>query len=75
MPRSQLRRLESRSARIRDFGRGDLHGIESARLPGRLEWMPGTVNPPVWIDGAHNQDKLRAVTREAIRLFGGGRRQ
>jgi folylpolyglutamate synthase/dihydropteroate synthase len=34
--------------------------------------MPGTANPPVWIDGAHNQDKLLAVTREAIRLFSGG---
>ena len=34
--------------------------------------MPGTVDPPVWIDGAHNEDKLLAVTREAIRLFSGG---
>ncbi len=47
-------------------------GIESARLPGRLEWMAGTVNPAVWIDGAHNRDKILAVTREAIHLFSGG---
>jgi dihydrofolate synthase / folylpolyglutamate synthase len=47
-------------------------GIESARLPGRLEWMPGTVDPAVWIDGAHNKDKILAVTRESIRLFSGG---
>jgi len=47
-------------------------GIESARLPGRLEWMPGTINPAVWIDGAHNKDKMLAVTDEAIRLFSGG---
>jgi dihydrofolate synthase/folylpolyglutamate synthase len=46
-------------------------GIESARLPGRLEWMPGTVDPAVWIDGAHNKDKILAVTRESIRLFSG----
>jgi dihydrofolate synthase/folylpolyglutamate synthase len=46
-------------------------GIESARLPGRLELMPGTVNPAVWIDGAHNQDKILAVIRAAIRLFSG----
>ncbi len=46
-------------------------GIESARLPGRLERMPGTVDPPVWIDGAHNEDKIAAVTSEAIRLWRG----
>jgi dihydrofolate synthase / folylpolyglutamate synthase len=47
-------------------------GIASARLPGRLERMPGTVDPGVWIDGAHNEDKLRAVIYEATRLFSGG---
>jgi dihydrofolate synthase/folylpolyglutamate synthase len=46
-------------------------GIGSSRLPGRLELMPGTVDPAVWIDGAHNEDKIRAVTRETIRLFSG----
>jgi dihydrofolate synthase/folylpolyglutamate synthase len=47
-------------------------GIRSARLPGRLERMPEPLTPAVWIDGAHNEDKLRAVTREAVRLSGGG---
>jgi dihydrofolate synthase / folylpolyglutamate synthase len=47
-------------------------GIESARLPGRLERMPGTVDPAVWIDGAHNEDKIAALTREAVQCFGGG---
>jgi dihydrofolate synthase / folylpolyglutamate synthase len=47
-------------------------GIGSARLPGRLERMPETLHPAVWIDGAHNEDKIRAVTREAVRLSGGG---
>ena len=33
-------------------------GIESARLPGRLERMPGTAGPGVWIDGAQRgQDR------------------
>jgi folylpolyglutamate synthase/dihydropteroate synthase len=34
--------------------------------------MPGSVNPSVWIDGAHNEDKILAVTSEANRLFNGG---
>jgi dihydrofolate synthase / folylpolyglutamate synthase len=46
-------------------------GIESARLPGRLERMPGTVEPAVWIDGAHNEDKIAALTEEAVGRFGG----
>jgi dihydrofolate synthase/folylpolyglutamate synthase len=46
-------------------------GIESARLPGRLERMPGTVSPAVWIDGAHNEDKIHAIIREARHLFSG----
>jgi dihydrofolate synthase/folylpolyglutamate synthase len=44
-------------------------GIASARLPGRLERMPGTANPGIWIDGAHNEDKISAVIRGANRLF------
>ena len=47
-------------------------GIESARLPGRLERMPGTAGPGVWIDGAHNEDKIAALTEEAIRRSAGG---
>jgi folylpolyglutamate synthase/dihydropteroate synthase len=31
--------------------------------------MPGTVDPPVWIDGAHNEDKIAALALEARRLF------
>ena len=40
-------------------------GLESARLPGRLEAMPAGDGPRVWIDGAHNADKISAVAREA----------
>jgi dihydrofolate synthase/folylpolyglutamate synthase len=47
-------------------------GIGSTRLPGRLELMPGTVKPAIWVDGAHNEDKIRAATREAIGLSKGG---
>jgi dihydrofolate synthase / folylpolyglutamate synthase len=46
-------------------------GIDSARLPGRLEQMPGTIDPPVWVDGAHNADKIAAITREVVRLRSG----
>jgi dihydrofolate synthase/folylpolyglutamate synthase len=41
-------------------------GIEFTQLPGRFERMPGAVDAPVWIDGAHNEDKIAAVTCEAI---------
>jgi dihydrofolate synthase/folylpolyglutamate synthase len=47
-------------------------GIESSRLPGRLERMPGTIDPPVWIDGAHNEDKLAALNGEVLCRFGEG---
>ncbi|HEX2282697.1 MAG TPA: Mur ligase family protein [Thermomicrobiales bacterium] len=46
-------------------------GIRFARLPGRLERMPGTVEPTVWVDGAHNEDKITALTFEADRHFTG----
>ncbi len=49
-------------------------GIKSARLPGRLERMPGTVDPVVWIDGAHNEDKIAALTEEAVRHISEGPR-
>jgi len=32
--------------------------------------MPGTVDPAVWIDGAHNEDKVTALAREAASRFG-----
>jgi dihydrofolate synthase/folylpolyglutamate synthase len=44
-------------------------GIELRQLPGRFERMPGTVDPPIWIDGAHNEDKIAAVTSEAMHLW------
>ena len=43
-------------------------GLATARLPGRLERMPPSECPDVWIDGAHNVDKVSAVVREAKRL-------
>ena len=57
----------------RGFGISDAaidDGMRSARLPGRLERMPGTAEPAVWIDGAHNEDKVAALTREAVSRFG-----
>lgn len=42
-------------------------GWRGARLPGRLELMPHGP-APVWIDGAHNPDKISAVAHEASRL-------
>ncbi|MBF0212775.1 MAG: bifunctional folylpolyglutamate synthase/dihydrofolate synthase [Magnetococcales bacterium] len=36
-------------------------GVASAIWPGRLERMPGA--PPVWLDGAHNPDAIRALVR------------
>ena len=57
----------------RGFGISDAavtDGIRAARLPGRLERMPGTVDPAVWVDGAHNEDKITALTREAASRFG-----
>ena len=35
-------------------------GLSTARLPGRLERMPGD-GPGVWLDGAHNADKMQAL--------------
>lgn len=48
-------------------------GISAARLPGRLERMPGAGRPEVWLDGAHNPDKIQALSIEADRLSVGGR--
>lgn len=45
-----------------------VRGLASARLPGRLERMPGESGPEVWIDGAHNPDKIAALAREARQL-------
>jgi dihydrofolate synthase/folylpolyglutamate synthase len=45
-------------------------GLANARLPGRLERMPAD-NPTVWLDGAHNADKMAALSIEVQRLFDG----
>lgn len=45
-------------------------GLANARLPGRLELMPGGNEPRVWLDGAHNADKIAALAREASLLSG-----
>jgi dihydrofolate synthase / folylpolyglutamate synthase len=39
-------------------------GLASARLPGRFEPMPTSFAPRVWIDGAHNPDKIAALALE-----------
>ncbi len=46
-------------------------GIEAARLPGRIEPMPG--GPRVILDGAHNRDKARALSG-ALGAWPAGRR-
>jgi dihydrofolate synthase/folylpolyglutamate synthase len=48
-------------------------GFRKARLPGRLELMPETGHgqPRVWIDGAHNADKISALAREVPSVSGG----
>jgi dihydrofolate synthase/folylpolyglutamate synthase len=43
-------------------------GLASARLPGRLEKMPEVNGGDVWIDGAHNADKIAALARETALL-------
>jgi dihydrofolate synthase / folylpolyglutamate synthase len=40
-------------------------GLKTARIPGRLEPMLDDGPAAVWIDGAHNADKMAAVAREA----------
>lgn len=43
-------------------------GIASARLPGRLERMPGA-GAGVWLDGAHNADKMQALIDTTVTHF------
>ncbi len=50
---------------LRELGRtipdaAERCGLAAARLPGRLERMPGE-GPGVWLDGAHNADKMEAL--------------
>jgi dihydrofolate synthase/folylpolyglutamate synthase len=44
-----------------------IEGLANARLPGRLERMP-TDDPFVWLDGAHNADKMAALASEVRRI-------
>jgi dihydrofolate synthase/folylpolyglutamate synthase len=44
-------------------------GLAAARLPGRLERMPGD-GPGVWLDGAHNADKMQALVSSFASLLG-----
>jgi dihydrofolate synthase/folylpolyglutamate synthase len=46
-----------------------LAGLGMGRLPGRLEQIPFT-STDVWIDGAHNADKMAALAREVSRWPG-----
>lgn len=43
-------------------------GLAAAWLPGRLERMPGAESPEIWLDGAHNEDKMAALAAEAARF-------
>jgi dihydrofolate synthase/folylpolyglutamate synthase len=36
-------------------------GLREPMLPARFERMPGADHPPVWIDSAHNPDKIDAL--------------
>ena len=45
-------------------------GLAAARLPGRTEWMPTGDGPRVLLDGAHNPDKVAALTAELPLLIG-----
>jgi dihydrofolate synthase / folylpolyglutamate synthase len=42
-------------------------GLETLRIPGRMETLPG--NPTVVLDGAHNPDAMRALKASMCRLF------
>lgn len=43
-----------------------VEGLANARLPGRFERMPDE-QPSVWLDGAHNADKMAALAAELNR--------
>lgn len=49
-------------------------GMSAARLPGRLEKMPEDGQGDVWLDGAHNADKIAALSHEVEALSPTGRR-
>lgn len=45
--------------------------VGAVRLPGRLEWVPGT--PPVLLDGAHNPAGIAALAGSLPEVVGGRR--
>ncbi|CAA9576796.1 MAG: Dihydrofolate synthase @ Folylpolyglutamate synthase [uncultured Thermomicrobiales bacterium] len=45
-------------------------GLGAARLPGRLERMPTRSDPRVFLDGAHNPQKMAALTADLPLLMG-----
>jgi dihydrofolate synthase / folylpolyglutamate synthase len=50
-------------------GAAEQSGLAAARLPGRLERMPGD-GPGVWLDGAHNADKMQALVSSLGSILG-----
>jgi dihydrofolate synthase/folylpolyglutamate synthase len=44
-------------------------GLAAARLPGRLERLP-CAGPGIWLDGAHNADKMQALAGSLKPLLG-----
>ncbi|MFT4039634.1 MAG: Mur ligase family protein [Thermomicrobiales bacterium] len=65
-------------AALREYGldiplAAEAAGIAAARLPGRLERMPGD-GPAVWLDGAHNADKMAALIDAGGSVIGSDRK-
>ncbi|MBI5420436.1 MAG: bifunctional folylpolyglutamate synthase/dihydrofolate synthase [Deltaproteobacteria bacterium] len=56
-----------------EFVKAARRGIESARWPGRFSRLPGRGNAGAWVDGAHNPDAARALSRELSKLKERGR--
>jgi dihydrofolate synthase/folylpolyglutamate synthase len=48
-------------------------GLCAARMPARLERMPDRQATEVWVDGAHNADKIAAVAAEIPRFSPGAK--
>ncbi len=36
-----------------------LHALQSCRIPGRMQWVPGS--PPILLDGAHTPESVRSL--------------
>jgi folylpolyglutamate synthase/dihydropteroate synthase len=57
----------ARRLRERGFTIGDeaiSTGLDQARMPGRVEFMPGETSPRVLLDGAHNPQKIGALVAD-----------